>query len=56
VSGGARPDLSSWQLAEALTEDVLPLSDSARRRHKKMSIPNDPPDGNEFHLTSLLVN
>jgi hypothetical protein len=24
------------QLAEALTEDVLPLSDSARRRHKKI--------------------
>ena len=56
VSGGARPDLSSWQLAEALTEDVLPLSDSARRRHKKLSIPIDPTDGNEFRLASLLVN
>jgi hypothetical protein len=44
------------QLAEALTEDVLPLSDSARCRHKKLSIPIDPTDGNEFHLTSLLVN
>ena len=44
------------QLAEALTEDVLPLSDSARRRHKKLSIPNNPTDGNEFRLTSLLIN
>ena len=44
------------QLAEALTEDVLPLSDSARRRHEKSSIPIDPTDGNEFHLASLLVN
>jgi hypothetical protein len=44
------------QLAEALTEDVLPLSDSARRRHEKSSIPIDPTDGNEFRLASLLVN
>ncbi len=44
------------QLAEALTEDVLHLSDSARRRHKKMSISIDPTDSNEFSLTSLLVS
>ncbi len=37
-----------FQLAEALTEDVLPLSNSARRRHKKSSIP--------IRLVSLLVN
>jgi hypothetical protein len=43
------------QLAEALTEDVLPLSDSARRRLKKSPIPIDPTDG-EFRLASLLVN
>ena len=44
------------QMAETLTEDVLPLSDSARRHHEKSSIPIDPTDGNEFRLASLLVN
>ena len=44
------------QLGEALTEDVLPLSDSARCRHKTLSIPINPTDGNEFRLASLLVN
>ena len=44
------------QLAEALKEDVLPLSDSARCHHKKSLIPINPTDGNEFRLASLLVN
>ena len=60
--GNLNNDFVRWrttglvQLVEALLEDVLPLSDSACRRHKKSSIPIHPTDGNEFCLASLLVN
>ena len=60
--GDLNNDLVRWrttglvQLAEALTEDVLPLSDSTRRRHEKSSIPIHPTDGNKFPLASLLIN
>ena len=44
------------QLAEALMEDAPPLSNSTHRCHKKLSIPIDPTDGDEFRLASLLAN
>jgi hypothetical protein len=53
LSGGTRPDLSSWWRR---LHDLLPLSDAACCRDKTAAVPVKPAHGNEFCLANVVAN